>query len=164
MQDHTAVLIGHPSQVRPHPASAGGLDAKPCPDSQVPFHFSWSVRHDRERRDVRLPGIDRAVVDPAKVRDYLLNPGQPAGGQKAMFFASLGYRRDRWRWLARDLAFHAIEHGVSQGAATAYGRKHVARGNLRGPRGPSATIIVVWIVLRGEDFPRLITAYPRGNP
>jgi hypothetical protein len=41
-----------------------------------------------------LPNADRAIVDPAKVRDYLLS--HPVGRFKAAFFLSLGYSQDRW--------------------------------------------------------------------
>jgi hypothetical protein len=36
-------------------------------------------------------GADRAVVDEAKVRDYLLSPTHPSGRFKTVFFAALGY-------------------------------------------------------------------------
>jgi hypothetical protein len=40
---------------------------------------------------MNLPNADRAVVDPAKLRDYLLAAGHPVGRFKARFFVSLGY-------------------------------------------------------------------------
>ena len=40
-----------------------------------------------------LPGADRAIVDAAKVRDYLLSPEHPVGRFKAVFFGALGYTR-----------------------------------------------------------------------
>jgi hypothetical protein len=40
---------------------------------------------------VQLPNPDRAVVDDAKVRDYLLSPSHPVGRFKAVFFAALGF-------------------------------------------------------------------------
>ena len=43
-----------------------------------------------------LPGAERAVVEPAKVRDYLLSPEHPVGRGKARFFTGLGFRRERW--------------------------------------------------------------------
>lgn len=42
---------------------------------------------------MRLPAADRAYVDPAKVRDYLLSPVHPEGQFKAAFFRALGYSR-----------------------------------------------------------------------
>jgi len=40
---------------------------------------------------VRLPNGDRAVVDDAKVRDYLLSPTHPVGRFKSVFFMALGF-------------------------------------------------------------------------
>ena len=50
---------------------------------------------------MKIPGAERSILDPAKVRDYLLSPS-----------------------------------------------------------GRVVRLVVVWIVLNGEDFPRFVTAYP----
>lgn len=50
-----------------------------------------------------IPEAHRAVVEDAKVRDYLLNLSHPDGGSKAIWFHSLGYYRDKWQDLANDL-------------------------------------------------------------
>jgi hypothetical protein len=40
---------------------------------------------------VLLPNADRAIVDDAKVREYLLSPSHPIGRFKSVFFAGLGF-------------------------------------------------------------------------
>ncbi|HKH48502.1 MAG TPA: adhesin, partial [Thermoanaerobaculia bacterium] len=45
---------------------------------------------------MKLPGADRAIVDEAKVRDYLLSSEHPVGRFKAAFFANVGYTRQDW--------------------------------------------------------------------
>ena len=109
---------------------------------------------------MRLPGADRAVVDAAKVRDYLLSPEHPVGRAKARFFAGLGFTRAAWADLQEALAAAARDGDVVPGAATAFGQKYVVRGTIRGPAGREAAVVTVWIVLAHEDFPRLVTAYP----
>jgi hypothetical protein len=48
----------------------------------------------------------------------------------------------------------SIEHPVGH-------RKAVAvDAMLQGPAGRSAHVVSVWIVRHGEEFPRLVTAYP----
>jgi hypothetical protein len=42
---------------------------------------------------MRIPGADRAVVDEAKIRHYLLSPEHPVGDPKARFFKALGFSR-----------------------------------------------------------------------
>lgn len=44
-----------------------------------------------ERNQVKLPGAERAFIDPSKVRDYLLSESHPVGRFKAAFFIALGY-------------------------------------------------------------------------
>ena len=48
--------------------------------------------------------------------------------------------------------------------ASPYGQKYEVGGFLQGPTGREAPVVTVWIVLRGEDVPRLVTAYPRATP
>jgi hypothetical protein len=40
---------------------------------------------------MRIPGAERAVLDDAKVRDYLLSAEHRVGSAKARFFAQLGH-------------------------------------------------------------------------
>ena len=108
---------------------------------------------------MRLPNADRAIVDPAKVRDYLLSPEHPVGHAKARVFAALGFRRAEWPALQAAL----LAHGQAREATavgSAYGQKYEVRGSLQGLTGREAPVVTVWIVLHAEDAPRLVTAYP----
>jgi len=109
---------------------------------------------------MQLPGAERAVVEPVKVRDYLLSFEHPVGRSKAHFFAALGFERDRWPEL--QIALHSLaQTGVAElGLATEFGQKYVVRGILVGPTGRRAHVESVWMIPLGGDTPRLITAYP----
>jgi len=52
---------------------------------------------------VKLPGAEAAVVEPEKVRDYLLSPTHQVGRFKAAFFAALGHSQQNWADLEQDL-------------------------------------------------------------
>ena len=39
-------------------------------------------------------------------------------------------------------------------------QKYLVFGRLEGPAG-AADVVTVWIVLEGDDTPRLVTVYPR---
>ncbi len=109
---------------------------------------------------MRLPNAERAVVDPAKVRDYLLSPDHPDGSSKGRFFAALGFTRAGWP-LLRDALLALARGGEAEAAgAGVFGQKYVVRGIVTGPTGRTAAVVTVWIVLRGDDVPRLVTAYP----
>ena len=42
---------------------------------------------------MQLPWHERAIVEPEKIRDYLLSRAHPVGRIKAAFFESLGFPR-----------------------------------------------------------------------
>ena len=109
---------------------------------------------------MRLPGAERAFVDPAKVRDYLLSTEHPTGRWKARFFRSLGYEATTWYRLQHDLRRLALLDRARLLRASLYGEKLQLDAMLHGPSDRAAHVVTIWIVRRGEDFPRFITAYP----
>ena len=108
-----------------------------------------------------LPNSDRAVIDAAKVPDYLLSEAHPVGRFKAAFFVSLGYSRDHWELLRDDLLALARAGSAAPGKTSVFGRTFSVDGMLTGPSGRSADIRTVWIIRAKEDLPRFITAFPR---
>jgi len=113
---------------------------------------------------VDLPGASRAIVEPAKVKDYLLSTTHPIGRFKAPLFLRLGYTADSWEVLRSDLLELAQTHQAAPSQKSNYGAKYEVRATLKGPNGRSAKLVTVWIVRTDEDFPRLVTAYPDRNP
>lgn len=111
-----------------------------------------------------IPNPDRAVVDPTKLREYLLSASHPVGRFKSSFFISLGYGAARWRRLEVDLRCQHLTKSARELEPSPYGRKFVIRATLNGPSGRSAMVTSIWIVRKSEDFPRFVTAYPGGNP
>ncbi len=109
---------------------------------------------------MRLPAAERAWIEPAKIRDYLLCKEHAVGRFKAIFFESLGYSTDTWHLLAADLRALALAAEATLGKQTKYGQKYEVHGTLSGPSGRSASIVTVWIVRGGEDVPRFVTALP----
>jgi hypothetical protein len=100
------------------------------------------------------------VIEPAKLRDYLLSSSHPVGRFKAVFFHALGYSADAWQTLEADFLelAHTVEAVVGQ--VSTYGTKYEMHATLTGPNGRTAAIVAVWIVRSDEDFPRFVTAYP----
>jgi hypothetical protein len=112
---------------------------------------------------MKIPNAGRAIIEAAKLRDYLLSPSHPVGRFKAPFFTSLGYSQEHWARLEADLrAQHLVQDARS--AASSYGQKYEIQAILIGPSGRSAEVVSIWIILAGEDSPRLVTAYPGGAP
>lgn len=108
---------------------------------------------------MKLPNPDRAVISQEKVEGYLLSPVHSVGRHKAVFFNALGYLASEWRALAVDLQAFAPGEAQEVGE-TEYGTKYEVRGRITGPSGRSAAIVTAWIVLKGEEFARFVSAYP----
>lgn len=111
---------------------------------------------------MKIPGAKRAIAVPTKVRDYLLSPEHPVGRYKAAFFARLGYSQRNWHSLQGELQRLALSDDAVAGAPSDFGQKFEVRATLKGPSGREAAIVVVWIVLKHEQIPRFVTAFPGG--
>ena len=108
-----------------------------------------------------MPSWADAVVDAAKIVDYLLSAEHPIGADKATFFIAIGYRGAsghdyvmtsrncpaRGRWWQRN------QHPL--GSSTLW------MGVVRTPTGRIVELRTVWICDDPDDPPRLVTAYPR---
>jgi hypothetical protein len=87
-----------------------------------------------------LLGAEHAVVDAAKVRDYLLSHEHPVGRFKAVFFETLGYSKATWPRLQNDLLALCRTAAAVEGQSSEFGRKYEVRGTLVGPSGRSAEV------------------------
>ncbi|MEA2563286.1 MAG: hypothetical protein QOH06_4790 [Acidobacteriota bacterium] len=109
---------------------------------------------------MKLPNAEHAVVDPRKLRDYALSPVHPVGRFKAAFFARVGFTTENWESLKLELRQMVLHDSAEPSERTEYGQKYLVRGIITGPTGVSAEIRSVWIILNGEQVPRLVTIYP----
>lgn len=107
-----------------------------------------------------LANADRAIIEPAKVRDYLLSAEHPIGRFKARFFHALGYRQDDWEALRDDLLCLGVLGDAKPGQPSPHGKKYEAGGTLTGPNGRTAALMSIWLLRTNEDAPRFVIAYP----
>ena len=111
---------------------------------------------------MKLRNAHLAVVDRSKVLDYLVNEVHPDNGGKARFFALLGFSPEDPEGLMKALR-DVAEHGdVVSTTESIHGEKYVVDGRLTEHTHEKRqwSIRTVWIIDRGEDAPRLVTAYP----
>ena len=108
-----------------------------------------------------LPNSQNAVVDREKIADYLLNPAHPDNGGKAEFFTQLGFLRDRWEILAAAFKTLAGNEEVAETTESPHGKKYVIVGRMQSPSGKTPLVQTIWIMDKGTDAARLVTAYPR---
>jgi len=107
-----------------------------------------------------IPNAANCIVEPEKVRDYLLNLSHPAGKGKAAFFTTMGFRQQDWEVLATALGQTVRNSPVTISMTSRHGQKYIVDGVLVAPTGQLPLIRTVWVVDRGTDRPRLVTAYP----
>jgi filamentous hemagglutinin len=112
---------------------------------------------------VRLSARD-AIIRPDKLRDYLLSAGHPDGRGKAEYLGRLGYSQDASGQLDADLREQILSLEAQQGRPSPYGQKYEILGPLTGPNGNTAWVRTIWIILKGETAPRLVTLIPAEKP
>ena len=124
--------------------------------------FSTNAERKREFGGfrVRLPNARRAYVADRKIVDYLLSETHAVGRAKAGFFRAVGFGRHNAAELKRALINVARTGTVVDVRDTPYGRKYVVDGMLHTPSGRDVRMRTVWIVERGRNRPRFVTAYP----
>jgi len=109
---------------------------------------------------VNLPNSQSVVIEQEKLIGYLLNRAHPDNGGKAAFFLALGFTPEKWRVMAVALRHLADQFPVTNSIASVHGHKYVVDGQIEAPVGKTAKIRTIWIVDRGLENPRLVTAYP----
>lgn len=106
---------------------------------------------------MKLPNGHRAVVEDAKLRDYVLNPTHPVGRHHAVLFDRLlGIDVGRADVLKRALLSAAANEPVFREVETGHGRKYEMRFPLQAQRGKKI-VRAVWIIEHGHEHPRLVT-------
>lgn len=111
----------------------------------------------------RLPSAERAIVDGTKITEYLLNAAHPDNGGQARFFLSLGFSTASPMLLASRAQVAGDWRGVVQVSTSTHGTKYVVDGQIESPDGRRRAVRTVWIIDAGQELPRLVTAYPRGE-
>ena len=109
---------------------------------------------------MRLPHADLAEVNPTKIGAYLLSEAHPVGRSKARFFREAGFDESTIDLLTRGLLHIARTREVVETSATVHGLKYVLEGELEAPTGRRLRLRTIWIVDRGQERPRFVTAYP----
>ena len=106
-----------------------------------------------------LPNGAKAIVDISKLQDYCLNPDSPRGSNKArVFAAALGITASESEFLREKLLHAAATNEVIPGEFDLYGQRYVLDFEIITKVG-TATVRSGWIVLSGENYPRLTTCY-----
>ncbi len=108
---------------------------------------------------MELPNGERAIVPIEKLRDYCLNPTHRVGSHKAhVFEAVLGLTAADVEALQQRLLTVARTENAVVGMRNAYGQRYIVDFEMTTAVG-IAMVRSTWIVLAGEDVPRLTSCY-----
>jgi hypothetical protein len=107
---------------------------------------------------MNLPNGHRAIVDIEKLRDYCLDPNHPRGRNKARVFAAHGVHSRDAEELRQALLWAAVNAEASVGMVNLYGQRYII--DFPWTRGERVVNVrSSWIVLVGQDDPRLTSCY-----
>ena len=112
----------------------------------------------------RLPAIEVALIDDAKLTDYLFNHAHPSGGPKARFLERFGFAGERLEELRRALLLQAQGNAISASRKTDFGTIFEIEGALPSPDGRNPFVRTVWMIDDDATAPRLITMVPMRRP
>ena len=96
-----------------------------------------------------LPHAELAVVDPAKITEYLLNPAHRYGANKERFFSQFGFRSAAWKILAVALREQGQQNEATKVKQTGFGPRYEVEGELTAPDGRHPRVRTVWQVDEG---------------
>jgi hypothetical protein len=109
---------------------------------------------------MKIPNRDRAIIEPSKITEYLLNTDHKRGGAKAKLLIQFGYSIDNWQQLEADIRSFHLNEDVNLITETVYGTRYQISANLITPIGRPLTVKTVWQIDLNTNFPRLITLVP----
>jgi hypothetical protein len=94
------------------------------------------------------------------LKDYLLSETHVVGRSKAKFFRGCGFDESNIELLERGLLSIAQNQEVNEKVVTPHGTKYVIDGLIQTPIGKAINIRTVWIIDKGKELPRFVTAVP----
>ena len=109
---------------------------------------------------MKLPNAAAAIIDQAKVQQYLLNLLHPDGGPKARLLHSLGYHPDAWQKLVDDIRAMHLSEDVVEVRQTEWGVRYEIVAPITGPSGDAFLFRSIWQIDLAAESPRLITMHP----
>ena len=106
-----------------------------------------------------LPNYQNAIIQREKLERYVLDSTNPVGKNKATVFKSaLGFDQSNWQLLEKAILNELPYHEAILGESDIYGQRYNVTFSITGPNGRTASVLTAWIIDRGNDFARFVTA------
>jgi hypothetical protein len=109
---------------------------------------------------MQLPNKEKAYIPLSKLKDYLLSETHSVGKSKAKLLRSLGFNKMNVNLLKESLMAIAHSGDVKEAISSPHGVKYIIDGLLQTQAGGSIKMRTVWIIDKGHERARFVTAYP----
>lgn len=109
---------------------------------------------------MKLPNREQAYIPSTKLSGYLLSETHSVGRSKAKLLRSVGFNEANVDLLKQGLIAIAHSEDVKEVISSSHGVKYIIEGLLQTPFGNSIKIRTFWIIEKGQERPRFVTAYP----
>ena len=109
---------------------------------------------------MKLQNKENAYISTAKLLNYLLSETHPVGKSKARYLRSMGFNETNVNLLKERLITIAQSENVKETVFSSHGVKYIIDGLLQTPVRISTQIRTIWIIEKGQERPRFVTAYP----
>jgi hypothetical protein len=106
---------------------------------------------------VLLPNATDVIIEPSKLRDYLLNEKHPSNRGKARVLYAIGFTKEGWQQLETALRGLVLINQAEFSRETPYGPTYAVTGLLQGPSG-AANMKTIWAL--EDDATRFLSLYP----
>lgn len=108
---------------------------------------------------MKLPNRKNAIIEKRKLANYLLSLIDEDGKPKAEYFRKVGFNETNLKNFESALLAVASNNEVKTIEKSKFGVKYVVEGLMDSPAGKKFMVRTVWSIDRGENNPRLVTAY-----
>ena len=109
---------------------------------------------------MKVPHAYNSEVSDRKLTSYLLDHAHPQNKGKAAFYEIVGFTQENSDALRGALLAHILNNEVAKFISTDFGIRYVVEGWMLCPNGKQYPIRSVWFIEKGEEIPKLVTAYP----
>lgn len=109
---------------------------------------------------MKLPNRENAYIPSSKLKAYLLSETHSVGKSKAKFLRSVGFNDNNVDLLKQSLLSITNSEEVKEAIASSHGVKYIIDGSIQTPSKGIAMMRTIWIIDKGQERPRFVTAYP----
>ncbi|GAB1410283.1 hypothetical protein MASR1M90_14370 [Desulfovibrionales bacterium] len=113
-----------------------------------------------------MPNVDEAIVAIEKISGYILDPDNEKGKHKAKVLASafgLQFNEEDAEYLRSAIASGLANGTVTSESHSKHGKKYNVAIAITGKNGHSEEMTTGWIIDKGSEIPRFVTAILKGK-